>query len=542
LNRKTMLRRASLLAAAVGALALAPAGSALAATCDLRDPAPVGSARSLFDGEGYEWDTRGDVSPAETPSNSAYGVLADGGSAGPLGTPPGVRAADDTFDWWGQLFVGGVAPENAYFSTTNGDCAFEADGRELAYPVLDVSGLKVQRKIYVPPSGAGARLLDIVANPTSAPITTSVVVGDLTTRDIGDLGSDSFTNVRATSSGDASLTADDDWGVSTDAATSGGDAAFGYVWNGGGSQRAALAQIGGPALDDPATTLGQEQLGWGWASVTIAPGEAAAFTSWLVQKVTASGSFADQWPLAEQGAQALRSAPLASVFAGMDAAEIKAVRNWARPKPTAAIAPVPAANHMADVALAATGSRFSPDVPACDAGTVSWDFGDGTTGTGANVAHRYTPGTYTAKLTVANACGEVATTTAAVTVAAAKAKVNVAGGKSVKLATLLKKGVKLGVTSDQAGAIALKGAVAKKLAKKLHIPAALLAGKGKAIAMKKATLKLKPSKKVAKALQKAFSPVAGKKPPKSVAVTLKATVKTAYGQVTTVTRKLTIKR
>jgi gliding motility-associated-like protein len=73
------------------------------------------------------------------------------------------------------------------------------------------------------------------------------------------------------------------------------------------------------------------------------------------------------------------------------------------------------------VAFVATGAlsgctphsvQFSSTVTANSPGTVnySWDFGDGTTGTGANPAHTYTtPGTYSILLTVTNGAGCVQT-------------------------------------------------------------------------------------------------------------------------------------
>lgn len=48
-----------------------------------------------------------------------------------------------------------------------------------------------------------------------------------------------------------------------------------------------------------------------------------------------------------------------------------------------------------------------------------WNFGDGQTGTGANVDHHYEPGTYTVKLTVTDSQGLKSTTSIEVTVNAA---------------------------------------------------------------------------------------------------------------------------
>ncbi|WP_097193555.1 PKD domain-containing protein [Blastococcus aggregatus] len=62
-----------------------------------------------------------------------------------------------------------------------------------------------------------------------------------------------------------------------------------------------------------------------------------------------------------------------------------------------------------------TGSTDPEDAPL----TYAWDFGDGTTGTGATASHTYTAaGTYTVRLTVTDAGGLTATTTRSVTASA----------------------------------------------------------------------------------------------------------------------------
>ena len=51
-------------------------------------------------------------------------------------------------------------------------------------------------------------------------------------------------------------------------------------------------------------------------------------------------------------------------------------------------------------------------------GTFTWDFGDGTTGSGVNTIHVYSrERTYTVSMTVKNSLGQAATTTRTVTVA-----------------------------------------------------------------------------------------------------------------------------
>ena len=89
--------------------------------------------------------------------------------------------------------------------------AFEQNGRQLVVPNFDnqgiepqlLSGLTVTRKVYVDPAGYFGRYLEVFDNPTTSPITVDVQV----------LGTLNANRIAATSSGDATLTADDRWFV-----------------------------------------------------------------------------------------------------------------------------------------------------------------------------------------------------------------------------------------------------------------------------------------------------------------------------------------
>ncbi|MCX5070981.1 ThuA domain-containing protein [Streptomyces sp. NBC_00513] len=74
-----------------------------------------------------------------------------------------------------------------------------------------------------------------------------------------------------------------------------------------------------------------------------------------------------------------------------------------------------------DVAFSSTGSA---DPDAGDVLTYTWDFGDGSTGTGPNPAHTYTAnGNYTARLTVTDAAGKTGTTNMPIVVGNTRPKV-----------------------------------------------------------------------------------------------------------------------
>jgi PKD repeat protein len=154
---------------------------------------------------------------------------------------------------------------------------------------------------------------------------------------------------------------------------------------------------------------------------------------------------------------------------------------------------------------------FSPASPVAEAevlfdgsgshdadGTIqswSWEFGDGATGSGPMVSHAYAlAGTYNAQLTVTDDGGAQATSAQPVTVApvalalpqpqpqepqpqpqaqpqptttpAPKLSVRVA---AQRLATVLRRGLRLTVTSNRAGRADLKLVLSKRAARKLHI-------------------------------------------------------------------------
>ncbi|MFO0683646.1 MAG: hypothetical protein U0234_16425 [Sandaracinus sp.] len=105
-----------------------------------------------------------------------------------------------------------------------------AGGRQIDLPALAVgtSGLLAERHVYVPSTGASwARYVDVIVNPTSAPITASVTI-------VSDLGSNDATRLVASSSGDASVSTTDTWLV-TDDAEGVGAPALAHVFAGAGA-------------------------------------------------------------------------------------------------------------------------------------------------------------------------------------------------------------------------------------------------------------------------------------------------------------------
>lgn len=310
-----------------GLVALPAAASA--DVCGINKVSNADPGNALFDPQGYEFDvTTGN--PAGADRNQPFATLRNGGDSGPAGNPPGPRGNGDSWDDWGALFVGGDAIGNLYFSTDDNSCVREDGGRELVFPQTTVGGLLVQRKLFAAASGLpGGRLLELITNPGVAPVTTSVQVGDTQSADNqGDLGSDSNTAVRSSSSGDAALTTADLWGVTSDHSNAGGtqngDPALAHVFDGnGGRQRIGFVTLTGT---DPADTL--DNLAYRWDSVTILPGQTAAFISFEVQQDVGNADAVTADANAAAQANALEAAGPAVIFNGMSEHEVGSVRNW----------------------------------------------------------------------------------------------------------------------------------------------------------------------------------------------------------------------
>jgi RTX calcium-binding nonapeptide repeat (4 copies) len=328
-------------AAIAGIWAMLPSG-ALAEECSIDAVSGTDPGNALFDPGGYEWDVFRAVPPApgEEYEIRNFASLDDGGSNSPAGNPPGPRTADDSYDEWPGLYVGATTDDaplsTSYNSADDNSCTREDGGRELVFPKLTVGGLQVQRKLFVAPSGQqGARMLILVTNPGAAPVTTSVQLGG-TNFDDGSLGSDNATQVRSSSSGDASLTPADLFGVTSDHALGGGttnlDLALAHVIDGtGGRDRVDFVQAVDPRLFG--------QLVWRWDNVAILPGQTAAFISFEVQQGVADANAAAEDAAAAAAAQAIENAvpkpasrasttATSALYSGMSSREIGSLRNW----------------------------------------------------------------------------------------------------------------------------------------------------------------------------------------------------------------------
>lgn len=403
---------------ATAATLYTPSGS----ECRLTPLVPgVIAGQALTDPLGYVYDT-GEV-------DVAYGTLDDGSTQlAQVG-----RYAFDAFDRFGGLFVGTGQSEATRYRDAAADddgCTTEVSGRQLALKRVTRSSLEVQRRVFVSSrTGSGARLLDTVTNLTAAPLTTTVHVGDLRDDNGGSLGSDSTTQIAATSSGDTSITTADRWAVTTDGRTLGSDPAVAHVWGGAGADDGidlvrSGAQPGAKAIDAPGEPLDADQLGWAWSGVTVAPGESRSFLSWETMRVALDGRASTQAGLAATAAAEALTAPLSRIYEGLTAGQIGSVANWAKPDVHASIAAPATITAGKDATFTATGVDFgSSAVSACTTGKLEWDFGDGATATGSTVTHRFaTASTPEVALTVRGTCGGVHVTRTAAVVAAPEPK------------------------------------------------------------------------------------------------------------------------
>ena len=267
--------------------------------------------------------------------NQPFATLNDSGNNPPGGMPPGPRGNSDSYDDWGALLIGGDAESDMYFAADNNSCTSEEGGAERVYPLVLLHGLQVRRKVYVAPASApgalpGARILNLITNPGSAAVTTSIQVGDTkSTPDNGDLGSDDGTAVRSSSSGDAVAGAADRWFVTSDHENLSGienaDPALAHLMDGPGG----LDTVDFVTLSDGAAAV--DKLAYRWDDVRIAPGETVAYMSFEVQRDLPTGGAtqaADADAAAKADAETYDAAAPATITAGMSPAEISALRNW----------------------------------------------------------------------------------------------------------------------------------------------------------------------------------------------------------------------
>jgi hypothetical protein len=209
----------------------------------------------------------------------------------------------------------------------------EQNGREIVQRQSNVAGLDIQRKVFVPAGGYFARHLELLTNPTNAPITADVRVhSTLLGNYYGPL------SITTTSTGDAALdvgnaTNPDRWVTFDDAQDgdpfqSGGQVPSAFVFDGPGAAIgvASAALTGGPNY--------LQTLAYEWRNVTVPAGQTVAVMHFVVQGTSRAG--------AAEAARRLSQIP-PEALDGLSPEEIAAVQNFALPASgLSTVVPLPA--------------------------------------------------------------------------------------------------------------------------------------------------------------------------------------------------------
>ncbi len=233
--------------------------------------ADSGSAASidLYDAKGYLYDVR----------DGCY--LLDG--------------EDDSYDSMYKLYINGTYYSGVRSTTEDG-------GREAVCDTVNIGGLMVQRKVFVPSTQHWARYLEILYNPTSSPISATVKIG-------GDLGSDGSTTIVKTSDGDATLDPGDRWFVTDDSCDGCGDPSLAHVFDGARGRINASGVYAADGDDNP----------WYSWNVLIPPGETVVIMHFAVQHTDNANAISVAEGIKEEDS---------SITAGMSVKELKSLANW----------------------------------------------------------------------------------------------------------------------------------------------------------------------------------------------------------------------
>lgn len=158
----------------------------------------------------------------------------------------------DLQDTYGGYLSDGTsdAYDGAYYFEINGTsysatgtATTSLGGRMVTMPEQTIGSLRAQRTFYVPATGGDwGRYVDVVTNAGATAATVTISIN-------GNLGSDSYTNLYATSSGDTALTTADSW-FGTDDTDGSGDPTLAHVFQGTDpTVRASTATLSGDNFD-----------------------------------------------------------------------------------------------------------------------------------------------------------------------------------------------------------------------------------------------------------------------------------------------------
>ncbi len=175
---------------------------------------------------------------------------------------------NDAFDGYGGLFLDGEAYNDA-------DGIVDLTGTTVTTDSTTMSnGLNVYAQVHAFPNRRTLRFIYAISNPTAFPITTRAAFG-------GDLGSDNWTYVAATSDGDQLVEPQDNWLITHDAGVFGGTAT---------SDPILLHAVSGPGAPVSGTPLqipgsGNDRISFAY-DLTLQPGETQYLTYFVEMHVT----------------------------------------------------------------------------------------------------------------------------------------------------------------------------------------------------------------------------------------------------------------
>ncbi len=238
-------------------------------------------------------------------------------------TGPGDLQAPASFVNWPRLCVrvcdACEAPCAAgdVYDAAGAAAQMELNGLQAAMATQPLAGLQVRRKVFVPSAGGVdangfVRFLDLLTNPTGAPITVNVRLGSVTAGG-GTLGAGH--TIWRTADDDAELEVGDRWWMTDDDQPEAGLGSVAAVVHGAGARvRPARMAMAYPDAGQPTA------LAWDYDQVQIAPDQTVAFLT-VVNHETARVRSIDE-------AQALIQVRDVDVLFGMTDAERRAVLNF----------------------------------------------------------------------------------------------------------------------------------------------------------------------------------------------------------------------
>src|SRR6185295_15768081 len=291
-----------------------PKRAGLAGRQQARNP----GARTLTDASGLQYFINTDIT--FTTSSSASGAASEASYSGPVNATTsggGVTAStlDDAFDGYHALCVSligatgpcqsgggggqglgdhGPAPPYLMYNqngpaTLDGACS----NRQLILPPQLLAGIQVQRKVFVPSTDTFIRWFDTFTNTTGSTQSVTAISSN-------NLGSDSNTEITATSSGDLTVTTADTWVATFQSytGTTSPDVRLGHVLWGPGAPT---------TLANSTFVNGDDNPFWAY-TFTLAPGETRAilnFATGQPSKAAAAAKAAELVGLPDPSIQCL---------------------------------------------------------------------------------------------------------------------------------------------------------------------------------------------------------------------------------------------